>query len=292
MALDVLSAGLGAAVTDSIFNPLAMITVRLQVDRERVLYKSFGQSLRQIFHEEGLVGLWTPGLVATWMRAFTQTGLRVGLYPRVKAFYGDTGGLATKLASGASTGALGAGLANPIDLVRVRFQGESGALTQCGTYASGLRSGHKPRHANTLRAFLDIFREEGLAGLWRGAPANVARAGLLSAGQLASYDQTKQVALKAGWTDGPRLHLCSSCFSGLVAQVACMPADVVKTRLQSGGRHYRGVLHCLSLMLRHEPILAFYRGFGPAAGRQVPVMAVQMPIVEYIRKHLFGLEYL
>lgn len=23
-------------------------------------------------------------------------------------------------------------------------------------------------------------------------------------------------------------------------------------------------------MLRHEPILAFYRGFGPAAGRQVP----------------------
>eukprot|EP00913_Durusdinium_trenchii_P009515 g8943.t1 len=270
MALDVLSAGLGAA---------------FQVDRERVLYKSFGQSLRQIFHEEGLVGLWTPGLVATWMRAFTQTGLRVGLYPRVKAFYGDTGGLATKLASGASTGALGAG--------------ESGALTQCGTYASGLRSGHKPRHANTLRAFLDIFREdltaphqEGLAGLWRGAPANVARAGLLSAGQLASYDQTKQVALKAGWTDGPRLHLCSSCFSGLVAQVACMPADVVKTRLQSGGRHYRGVLHCLSLMLRHEPILAFYRGFGPAAGRQVPVMAVQMPIVEYIRKHLFGLEYL
>lgn len=30
----------------------------------------------------------------------------------------------------------------------------------------------------------------------------------------------RQVALKAGWTDGPRLHLCSSCFSGLVAQVA------------------------------------------------------------------------
>ncbi|CAK8993227.1 Mitochondrial substrate carrier family protein ucpB (Solute carrier family 25 member 30 homolog) (Uncoupler protein B) [Durusdinium trenchii] len=168
------------------------------------------------------------------MRAFTQTGLRVGLYPRVKAFYGDTGGLATKLASGASTGALGAGLANPIDLVRVRFQGESGALTQCGTYASGLRRFGR----NELR------RGEGLAGLWRGAPANVARAGLLSAGQLASYDQTKQVALKAGWTDGPRLHLCSSCFSGLVAQVACMPADVVKTRLQSGGRHYRGVLHC------------------------------------------------
>ena len=34
--------------------------------------------------------------------------------------------------------------------------------------------------------------EAGLRGLWRGAHANVARAALLSAGQLASYDQTKQ----------------------------------------------------------------------------------------------------
>ena len=36
----------------------------------------------RIASEEGLVGLWSPGLVATWLRAFTQTGLRLGLYPR------------------------------------------------------------------------------------------------------------------------------------------------------------------------------------------------------------------
>lgn len=70
-----------------------------------------------------------------------------------------------------------------------------------------------------------------------------------------------------------------------------MPADVIKTRLQSG-RNYNGMLHCLGRMLREEKLSAFYRGFSPAASRQVPVMAVQMPIVEYIRKHVFGLEYL
>ena len=32
--------------------------------------------------KEGLLGLWAPGLVATWLRAFSQTGLRIGLYPR------------------------------------------------------------------------------------------------------------------------------------------------------------------------------------------------------------------
>ena len=38
--------------------------------------------LARIISEEGLLRLWTPGLVATWLRALTQTGLRVGLYPR------------------------------------------------------------------------------------------------------------------------------------------------------------------------------------------------------------------
>ena len=121
----------------------------------------------------------------------------------------------------------------------MRLQGESGKLLE-GVYITGLRKGQAPQHANTLRAFLDIFKqeprpsqkrfvaclgqnvqnvcEEGLFGLWRGAPANVARAALLSAGQLATYDQTKQMALAAGASEGPALHLAASCCSGLVAQ--------------------------------------------------------------------------
>ena len=39
--------------------------------------------------------------------------------------------------------------------------------------------------------------EAGMRGLWCGAPANVARAALLSAGQLATYDQTKQAMVTA-----------------------------------------------------------------------------------------------
>merc|ERR1712232_1451137 len=108
--------------------------------------------------------------------------------------------------------------------------------------------------------------------------------GLLSGGQLTTYDQCKQVALQSGWTDGPRLHLTSSCLSGLVAQVACMPADVVKTRIQSGqhAQLYRGPVDCLYTIVREEGLRVLYRGFTPAASRQVPVMAVQMPIVEQI----------
>lgn len=293
---DVLSAGLGAAITDTLFNPLAVITVRLQVDREQRLYRGLQQCAARIVAEDSLVKLWTPGLVATWMRAFSQSGLRLGLYPSVKRLYLGTGtgdGLAVKIASGATTGALGSAIANPIELARVKLQSEAGSIVG-GVYTTGLRCGHAPSHPHTAGVFIDTFRQEGIRGMWRGVSANMCRASLLSAGQLATYDQSKQLAIAGGWTDGPQMHLACSCLSGFVAQAACMPADVVKTRVQSGqhAQLYRSPAHCLVRILRDEGFLVLYRGFTAAAARQVPVMAVQMPIVEQIRKRCFSLEYL
>jgi len=293
---EVLAAGLGAAVTDTIFNPLALITVRLQVDGERRLYSSLRQCGARTLADEGLLGLWTPGLVATWMRAFSYTGLRVGLYPEVKRVYAQAGigeGLSAKIASGATTGALGSAIASPVDLARVKLQGESG-LVVGGVLTTGLRAGHPPSHAHTLALFSDTFRHEGIRGLWRGASANMCRASLLSSTQLAMYDTSKQAAVHAGWIEGPQMHAACSLLSGLAAQAACMPADVVKTRMQSGqhAEASRGPVHCLLAITRQESPRALYRGFIPAAARQAPVMAVQMPIVEQIRKRLFGLSYM
>ncbi|CAE7222646.1 UCP2, partial [Symbiodinium pilosum] len=90
--------------------------------------------------------------------------------------------------------------------------GEAGLMVD-GVYATGLQAGRAPRHAHTLRAFVDIFQQQGLGGLWRGVSANVARASLLSGAQLTTYDQCKQAAVRAGWLDGPQLHLASSCLS-------------------------------------------------------------------------------
>lgn len=207
-------------------------------------------------------------------------------------------GLALKVAAGATTGALGAAIGNPVDLVRVKLQGESGRMANDGLYATGLRKGHAPSHANTLSAFLDIAQAEGVRGLWRGVSASVCRVALLSGGQLSTYDQAKQTALRSGLgggavVDGPVLHFCCSALSGVVAQVACMPADVVKTRVQARlhASHNSGPLQCFLAVLRHEGPAGLYRGFSAAAARQVPVMAIQMPIVEQFRK-VIGLEYL
>ena len=80
---EVLAAGTGAAITDTIFNPLENVKVRLQLEGQADrpssarLYTSFVQCARRVTQEEGIVrGLWLPGLVATWIRAFASTGTR------------------------------------------------------------------------------------------------------------------------------------------------------------------------------------------------------------------------
>ena len=191
------------------------------------------------------------------------------------------------------TGAVAAGLASPVDLVRIRLQGESGRIVG-GVYASGLRAGSCPTHNGTLVAFADIARSEGLLALWRGVSANMLRASCMSAGQLTSYDHTKHAVLSAGRADdGPLLHLACSSFSGLVAQIACMPADTVRTRMYSiqDATKQRGFLHCTTRILREHGLRGLYRGFVPAATRQALVMSVQMPLVEQFRRHL-GIGYM
>ena len=148
------------------------------------------------------------------------------------------------------------------------------------------------RYATYGAAVRDIVvREGGVPALWRGLGATVARQMLLSGGQLASYDQAKQTARETfGVSEGPALHVTCAAFSGLVAQFVCMPADVIKTKILSGD-HGKSVLRCLGSTLAKEGVGGLWRGFVPAVARQCPVILVQMPLIEQIRR-MAGLSHL
>ena len=118
----------------------------------------------------------------------------------------------------------------------------------------------------------------------------IARQMLLSGGQLASYDQMKQLSKRwvvassndnEGERESTYLHIGCAFGSGLVGQTVCMPADVIKTKVLSGS--YSGVGNCIMDTFANEGFLGFYRGYIPAVMRQCPVIVVQMPIIEFIR---------
>lgn len=87
----------------------------------------------------------------------------------------------------------------------------------------------------------------------------VNRAMIVTASQLASYDQVKEKLLESGvMKDGLGTHVTASFAAGFVASVASNPVDVIKTRVmnmkvEAGGEApYKGAVDCLVKMVKGE----------------------------------------
>ena len=108
-----------------------------------------------------------------------------------------------------------------------------------------------------------------------------------SAGEVGPH---AQVAKRTGLlNEGAPLHVCAAAISGLVAAIACNPADVLKSRVMAGG----GVttMAALTQIVRHEGVSGFYRGFWPSYARLGPTIFIQMPLAEALRS-AFGVRSL
>ncbi len=66
-------------------------------------------------------------------------------------------GIGSRLMAGCTTGAMAVALAQPTDVVKVRFQAQ-------------ISTGANKRYHGTMDAYRTIAKEEGFRGLWKGEP--------------------------------------------------------------------------------------------------------------------------
>ena len=117
---------------------------------------------------------------------------------------------------------------------------------------------------SSTEVYKEIMRNEGFAGFYRGIQPNIFRNVCVNVGEMACYDQFKQLFLTyTNIPDRMPLHFICGFLAGFVATVIGSPADVVKTRLMSSPDSYSGVLNCFSRMVAEEGPTAFYKGFVP-----------------------------
>jgi solute carrier family 25 protein 14/30 len=240
---------------------------------------TFLGTARAIVAAEGVATLWTRGVAASMMREASYSSIRMGLYDPVKHLVCPDGkmGLGTKILAGAITGAIGSSIANPTDLIKIRFQAA----------APG-----NPPYKNSFSAFAEIAAKDGVASLWRGCTPTVARAMVLTASQMSSYDETKVVMIRYGlMEEGPRLHLLASVVAGLVTTTTVNPVDVVKTRwMASGGAAlYKNPIDCLVQTVKLTGVTGLWRGWLPNYLRLGPHFIVSLPLFELLRAQ-FGLK--
>ncbi|KAK1318450.1 Mitochondrial uncoupling protein 1 [Acorus calamus] len=230
------TSGASVAVATAVTHPLDVIKVRLQMQLvgQRGQLTGMGKLFAKITRTEGARALYL-GVAPALTRSILYGGLRLGLYEPCKyvceVTVGSTNFL-VKVASGAFSGAIATALTNPLEVMKVRLQMDSNPSR--GTFTEM----HK------------IISEEGIRALWKGVGPAMARAGALTASQLATYDESKQALLKrTALVEGFHLHLISSAIAGAVGTLVTAPMDMIKTRLMlqresnSIGR-YRNVFHC------------------------------------------------
>ena len=286
-----LAGGLAAALGEVIFFPIEVAKVRLQ--RSGVGSTSLLSELREVLLERRVT---QNGVVAGVLRALIYHGLRLGLFPPLRKalemLLARDGGvnLGTKVLIGASSGALGAAMCMPLDLVKARLAASPGAYPNSVSALVGIaREGSGTADGGVHRALL------GLAALWpRGAvAATVVRAALGSGAQLASYSFIKDTC--KDWLAGTRassaLTVVLAVFASTAAYVtASAPADLVKTRLlvsRRDGDAYAGPIDCLRRSVANDGLGVLFRGWGASFVRLLPIALLVMPLLERLRI-LFG----
>lgn len=123
-----LSGGTAACIAEVLTIPLDTAKVRLQVQGAGGKYNGMLHCVRTMAMEEGVSSLF-KGLVAGFQRQMVFASLRIGLYEPVKRFYVGENfegfiPMSYRIAAGLTTGAFGIIVANPTDVVKIRFQGE------------------------------------------------------------------------------------------------------------------------------------------------------------------------
>ncbi|GAB2257760.1 hypothetical protein Droror1_Dr00013920 [Drosera rotundifolia] len=239
----------------------------------------------KLVKQEGAKALFS-GVSATVLRQTLYSTTRMGLYDMMKKKWSDpvTGNmpLGTKISAGLIAGGIGAAVGNPADLAMVRMQADG-----------RLPPSHRRNYTGVTDAITRMVKSEGVVSLWRGSSLTVNRAMLVTASQLASYDQIKESILEKNlMKDGLGTHVSASFAAGFVAAVVSNPVDVIKTRVMNMKVElgevppYSGALDCAVKTVRAEGPMALYKGFIPTISRQGPFTVVLFVTLEQVRNLL------
>ncbi|TGZ81363.1 mitochondrial carrier [Ascodesmis nigricans] len=254
--------GSASCMAACITHPLDLVKVRLQTAAQSGARPKMISTFSSILRNEGFLAIYS-GLSASLLRQATYSTTRFGAYEemksRLKTPSGERPSFGQLVFMACASGWLGGLAGNPADVINVRMQNDS-----------SLPASKRRNYSHAIDGLIRMSREEGITSLFRGAWPNTFRAALMTASQLATYDEAKILLIRYTPLDeGLLLHFSASLLSGLVATTICSPVDVVKTRVMSSHDKH-GMLHLLKETTRREGWGWMFRGWVPSFIRLGP----------------------
>jgi len=215
-------------------------------------------------------------LSASLLRQLTYSTTRFGVYEELKEVFTTSfsaPSFPSLIAMASTSGFLGGVAGNPADVLNVRMQHDAALAPQ-----------DRRNYKHAIDGLVRMTREEGWRSLFRGVWPNSMRAVLMTASQLASYDEFKRLLLThTSLEDNLTTHFTASFLAGFVATTICSPVDVIKTRVMSA-KESKGLARLLADIYRAEGITWMFRGWVPSFIRLGPHTIVTFLFLEQHKK--------
>ncbi|BFF91044.1 mitochondrial dicarboxylate carrier [Drosophila madeirensis] len=259
--------GVASSMAAMVTHPLDLMKVLMQTQAEKL---SVGSTFRKIVREQGVLALYN-GISASLLRQYTYTLSRFGIYQMGSGMM-DTSTMARKTFLAAVAGGIGGFVGAPADLVNVRLQNDV-----------KLPPDQRRNYKQAIDGLIRITREEGWRSMFNGASMTALRGMLMTVGQIAFYEQSKDVLVGLGMPTSTSTYITASLISAAAATTLTQPIDVVKTRrMNARPGEYSGLADIFVKTTLEGP-MAFFKGYTPAFARLMPHTVLLFLMLEFLR---------
>lgn len=192
---------------------------------------------------------------------------------------------------------MGAGIINsivicPLDRIKIllQLQGQPFQITEHrGTFALYLSSTKPYLH---FEGPLDVARQVGLFGLYKGALATVLREMVGLGTYFFTYESLKRLLTREGESASIGNMLLAGGITGMTTWTLNFPFDTIKSRIQAQHKateEAKRIVPVLKELYTTGGVKIFFKGWTPAILRAFPVHATILAVYELALKLLSGM---
>ncbi|XP_068157027.1 mitochondrial dicarboxylate carrier [Drosophila tropicalis] len=260
--------GVASSVAALITHPLDLMKVLMQTQVEKF---STVATTKKIVREQGVLALYS-GISASMLRQYTYTLTRFAVY-NFGSQNMDTSTMSRKAILAGFAGLIGGFAGAPSDLLNVRLQNDV-----------KLPMEKRRNYKHVFDGLIRVCQEEGWQHLFNGAGIAAFRGMLMTVGQIAFYEQSKDFMVGSfNMEPNMNMYVVASLIAAFAGTTMTQPIDVVKTRrMNAQPGEYSGLSEIFIKTAKEGPF-AFYKGYVPTLTRIMPQTVLMFLGIEFLR---------